>query len=95
MEGGAMNTCLRVLKETKWILSFWRVYLKFIEYFPDYLSVLSRTLFRFFWTTFVEAAVLENEVIVPSILYILRFDHAHMVKMIEWRKERSNLLFKP
>ena len=22
MEGGAMNTCLRVLKETKWILSF-------------------------------------------------------------------------
>ena len=23
MEGGAMNTCLRVLKETKWILSFY------------------------------------------------------------------------
>ena len=22
MEGGAMNTCLRVLKETKWILTF-------------------------------------------------------------------------
>ena len=22
MEGGAMNTCLRVLKETNWILSF-------------------------------------------------------------------------
>ena len=22
LEGGAMNTCLRVLKETKWILSF-------------------------------------------------------------------------
>ena len=22
MEGGAMNTCLHVLKETKWILSF-------------------------------------------------------------------------
>ena len=28
--------------------------LKFIEYFPDYLSVLSRTLF---WTTFDETAV--------------------------------------
>ena len=26
MEGGAMNTCLRVLKETKWILSFYPVY---------------------------------------------------------------------
>ena len=36
-----MNTCL----------------LKFIEYFPDYLSALSRTLLRFFWTTFVETAV--------------------------------------
>ena len=31
--------------------------LKFIEYFPDYLSALSRTLFRFVWTTFVETAV--------------------------------------
>ena len=57
MEGGAMNTCLRVLKETKWILSFQRVYLKFIEYFPDDLSALSRTLLRYFWTTFVETAV--------------------------------------
>ena len=47
-----MNTCLHVLKETQW-----RVYLKFIEYFPDYLSALSRTLLRFFWTTFVETAV--------------------------------------
>ena len=26
MEGGAMNTCLRVLKEIKWILSFQYVY---------------------------------------------------------------------
>ena len=25
--------------------------------FPDYLSALSRTLLRFFWTTFVETAV--------------------------------------
>ena len=57
MEGGAMNICLRVLKETKWILSFQRVYLKFIEYFPDDLSALSRTLLRYFWTTFVETAV--------------------------------------
>ena len=31
--------------------------LKFIEHFPDYLSVLSRMLLRFFWTTFVETAV--------------------------------------
>ena len=31
--------------------------LNFIEYFPDYLSALSRTLLRFFWTTFVETAV--------------------------------------
>ena len=54
MEGGAMNTCLHVLKEIKWILSFLRVYLKFIEYFPDNLSALSRTLLRLFWTTFVE-----------------------------------------
>ena len=44
-----MNTCLHVLKEIKWILSFSRVYLKFIEYFPDYLSALSRTLLRFFF----------------------------------------------
>ena len=42
-----MNTCLRVLKETKWILSFLTC-LKFIEYFPDYLSALSRRLLRFF-----------------------------------------------
>ena len=45
MEGGAVNTCLRVLKENKMdskLLS------QFIEYFPDYLSVLSRTLLRFF-----------------------------------------------
>ena len=33
--------------------------LKFIEYFPDYLSALSRTLLCFFWTTFVETAVYE------------------------------------
>ena len=31
--------------------------LKFIEYFPDYLSTLSRMLLRFLWTTFVETAV--------------------------------------
>ena len=57
MEGAAMNTCLHVLKLTQWILSFKRVDLKFIEYFPDYLSALSRTLLRFFWTTFVETAL--------------------------------------
>ena len=48
MEGGALNTCLRVLKEIKWILSFQTCLLKFIEYFPDYLSALSRTLLCFF-----------------------------------------------
>ena len=31
--------------------------LKFIEYFSDYLSALSRTLLRFFLTTFIETAV--------------------------------------
>ena len=31
--------------------------LKFIEYFPDYLSALSRALLRFFWTTFLKTAV--------------------------------------
>ena len=31
--------------------------LKFIGYFPDYLSALLHTLLRFFWTTFVETAV--------------------------------------
>ena len=30
--------------------------LKFIGYFLDYLSTLSRTLLRFLWTTFVETA---------------------------------------
>ena len=62
LEGGAMNTCLHVLKETKWILSFKRVYLKFIEYFPDYLSALSRTLLRFFWTTLVETALCHTSI---------------------------------
>ena len=33
------------------------VLLKFIGYFPDYVSALSRTLIRFFWTTFDETAV--------------------------------------
>ena len=50
MEGGAMDTCLRVLKETKWILS--ELLLKFIAYFPDYLSALSRTLLRCFGQPF-------------------------------------------
>ena len=36
--------------------------LKFIGYFPDYLSVLSRTLLRFVWTTFFETAVYKNSV---------------------------------
>ena len=31
--------------------------LKFIGYFSDFPSALSRTLLRFFWTTFVETAV--------------------------------------
>ena len=49
-----MNTCLRVLKETKWILSF----------YYNSLSI-SQTTFRhcrrtLFWTTFVETAVSGN-----------------------------------
>ena len=34
-----------------------KLLLKFIGYFPEYLSALSRTLLRFFWTTFAETAV--------------------------------------
>ena len=34
--------------------------LKFIEFFPDCLSALSRMLLRFFWTTFVETAVFQK-----------------------------------
>ena len=56
MEGGAMNTCLCV-KRNKMDPELLPFLLKFIEYFPDYLSALSRTLLRFFWTTFVETAV--------------------------------------
>ena len=33
--------------------------LKFIGYFPDYLSALLRTLLRFFWTTIVETAEIQ------------------------------------
>ena len=41
--------------------------LKFIAYFPDYLSALSHTLLRFVWTTFVETAVcLSKQYAVPS-----------------------------
>ena len=49
MEGGAMNTCLRSELLT--------CLLKFIDYFPDYLSALSRTLLRLLWTNFVETTV--------------------------------------
>ena len=45
--------------------------LKFIEYFPDNLSALSRTLLRFFWTTFVETAV-----------YIFTFSRMDALKML-------------
>ena len=34
--------------------------LKFIGYFPDYLLPLSHMLLHFFWTTFVETAVYEE-----------------------------------
>ena len=56
MEGGTMNTCLCV-KRNKMDSGLLTCLLKFIEYFPDYLSALSRTLVRFFWTTFAETAV--------------------------------------
>ena len=48
MEGGAVNICLRVLKRNKMDSELLTCLLKFIEYFPDYLSALSRTLLRFF-----------------------------------------------
>ena len=42
--------------------------LTFIGHFPDYLSALSRTLLRFFWTTFVETAVYHY----PSLQFNIR-----------------------
>ena len=54
--------------------------LKFIGYFPAYLSLLSRTLFCFFWTTLVETAVYDNAAILSSMWYVLRFEHAHVLK---------------
>ena len=53
MEGGAMNTCLRMLKETKWILSFYQNSLR-IPRLPFGIVAYAFTLF---WTTFVETAV--------------------------------------
>ena len=46
---------------------------KFIEYFPDYLSALSRTLLRFFWTTIVETAVYELRIFRHLILLTDQF----------------------
>ena len=40
--------------------------LKVIGYFKDNLSAMSRTLLRFFWTTFVETAVF-----VTAVCFIL------------------------
>ena len=45
MEGGAMNTCFACVKRNKIDSEH---LLTFIEYFPDYLSALSRTLLPFF-----------------------------------------------
>ena len=64
--------------------------LKFIEQFPDYLSVLSRMLLRSFWTTFVETAV-----------YPLRWwdDNEYMkihifeLRKKSWISERSSQLY--
>ena len=42
--------------------------LKFIGYLPDYLSALSRTLLRFFWTTFVETAVCSSQA--PHVVHV-------------------------
>ena len=51
--------------------------LKFIEYFPDYLSALSLTLLRFFWTTFVETAVNQSgsNIYMKSVLM-----HIHLAR---------------
>ena len=43
--------------------------LKFIGYFPAYLSALSRTFLRCFWTTFVETAVWVRQVNARSVPY--------------------------
>ena len=41
-----------------------------IGYFPDYLSALSRTLLRFCWTTFVEAAVYNINHLMESLSFL-------------------------
>ena len=46
--------------------------LKFTECFPDYFSALSRTLLRFFWTTFVETAVYKHTY---SIIHTIKIIH--------------------
>ena len=55
------------VKRNKMDSEFLTCLLKFIEYFPDYLSALSRTLVRFFWTTFVETAVYGNARILNAV----------------------------
>ena len=45
MEGGAMNTCFTCVERNKMDSKLLTCLLKFIEYFPDYLSALSRMLF--------------------------------------------------
>ena len=82
MEGGAMNTCLHVLKETKMDSELLTCLLKFIEYFPDYLSALSRTLLRFFWTTFVETAVY-------SITDFMRIDFTTLKRHVQEKNTLS------
>ena len=58
--------------------------LKFIGYFPDYLSALSRTLLCFFWTTFIETAVFRNR----ETRFILRpvYDTLFLVLKARWAK---------
>ena len=51
-----MNLCF-LLSNVLFSIMYCELLLKFIGYLPDYLLALSRTLLRFYWTTFVETAV--------------------------------------
>ena len=49
--------------------------LKFIRYFPDYLSALSHTPLHFFWRSFVETAVFNTSYSdVPQLLQLLEWN---------------------
>ena len=63
-----MNYMFACVKRNKMDSELLTCLLKFIEYFPDYLSALSRTLLRVFWTTYVETAQCTVEALVSNHL---------------------------